>query len=67
MWTQTLGDAELRVSVPPGTTSKAVSVDIKKTSIAVGLKGQPPLLTGAYVGLWPVLARHTYSWLAPLR
>ena len=47
VWTQTLGDAELRVSVPPGTTSKAVSVDIKKTSITVGLKGQPPLLTGA--------------------
>ena len=50
VWTQTLGDAELRVSVPPGTTSKAVSVDIKKTSITVGLKGQPPLLAGAHLG-----------------
>ena len=47
VWTQTLGDAELRVSVPPGTTSKAIAADIKKNSIAIGLKGQPPLLAGA--------------------
>ena len=61
VWTQTLGDAELRVSVPPGTTSKAVSVDIKKTSITVGLKGQPPLLTGART--WVVArARKAQRW-----
>jgi len=65
VWTQTLGDAELRVSVPPGTTSKAVSVDIKKTSITVGLKGQPPLLTGAHsVGL--SLYAQQGAWLACL-
>ena len=59
VWTQTLGDAELRVSVPPGTTSKAVSVDIKKTSISVGLKGQPPLLAGARIAALQPAARAT--------
>jgi hypothetical protein len=47
VWTQTLGDAELRVTVPPGTTAKAIAADIRKHNITIGLKGQPPILSGA--------------------
>lgn len=36
---QTLGDVELRVAVPFGTTAKACDVAIKRGSLRVGLKG----------------------------
>lgn len=45
-WTQTLGDVELRVAVPYGTTAKACDVQVRKASIKVGLKGAPPLVEG---------------------
>ena len=49
-WVQTLTDAELRVGVPFGTTSKQVEVVIKRQHLKVGLKGQPPLLDGTLFG-----------------
>lgn len=44
VWTQTLGDLELRVKVPLGTTAKQVAVEFKKKHLRIGFKGQPPLV-----------------------
>jgi len=46
LWTQTLSELEVRVPVPKGTVGRQLNVEIKKTHLKVGLKGQPPLLDG---------------------
>mmetsp|Transcript_9906 Transcript_9906/g.17004 ORF Transcript_9906/g.17004 Transcript_9906/m.17004 type:complete len:312 (-) Transcript_9906:378-1313(-) len=45
-WTQTLGDLNIIATIPAGTKSKMLNVEIKKNSIKVGLKGQPPMFEG---------------------
>jgi len=45
-WTQTLSDLEVRVALPPGTTAKAMAVDVRKHTLSVGLKGAPPICEG---------------------
>ena len=37
-WTQTEGDVEIRVPVPPGTRPKDLQVDVRRTSLKVALK-----------------------------
>ncbi|KAG6545469.1 hypothetical protein Mapa_013071 [Marchantia paleacea] len=45
-WTQTLSEVTVHIPIPPGTKSRAVSCEIKKKHLKVGLKGQPPILEG---------------------
>ncbi|KAM3357059.1 hypothetical protein P3S68_023773 [Capsicum galapagoense] len=43
-WGQTLQDVTINVSVPLGTKSTFLAVDIKNNSIKLGLKNQPPIV-----------------------
>ncbi|KAK9896102.1 CS-domain-containing protein [Cystobasidium minutum MCA 4210] len=43
-WKQTLQDVTVSVPVPPGTRSRDLIVDIKKTKLKVGLKGKEPIM-----------------------
>lgn len=43
-WKQTLQDVTVTVPVPPGTRSRDLIVDIKKTKLKVGLKGKEPII-----------------------
>ncbi|KAF8956045.1 hypothetical protein BGZ46_002477, partial [Entomortierella lignicola] len=43
-WKQTLTDVDISLKVPKGTKSKDLVVEIKKKSLKVGLKGQPPII-----------------------
>ncbi|KAH8905906.1 CS domain-containing protein [Coniochaeta sp. PMI_546] len=45
-WTQTIGDLDLTFSVPGNYKSKDLKIDIQKTKIVAGVKGQEPLITG---------------------
>lgn len=45
-WTQTLGELVLTVSVQAGVTGKMIRCDMTDHSLAVGVKGKPPLLEG---------------------
>ncbi|GAA5910554.1 NudC domain-containing protein [Sporobolomyces salmoneus] len=45
-WRQTLNDVTVSIPVPPGTKAKQLVVEIKKTSIKAGLKGEEPILSG---------------------
>lgn len=46
-WEQTLDEVTVNVTVPAGTTSKQLTVDIQKTHLKVGIKGQTLMLDGA--------------------
>lgn len=46
-WRQTLSDVDVTVPVPQGTRSRDLVVDIKRSSLKVGLKGKEPILSGA--------------------
>lgn len=43
-WKQTLQDVTVSIPVPPGTKSRDLIVDIKKTKLKVGLKGKEPII-----------------------
>lgn len=43
-WKQTLQDVTVTIPVPPGTRSRDLIVEIKKTKLKVGLKGQGPII-----------------------
>ncbi|CAI5461001.1 unnamed protein product [Closterium sp. Yama58-4] len=45
-FTQTLGELNLAIPLPAGTKARGVAVEIKKTKLVAGLKGQPPVLEG---------------------
>ncbi|KAL1086372.1 hypothetical protein V6Z11_D08G112200 [Gossypium hirsutum] len=45
-WTQTIQEATVIVPVPPGTRSKSVECQMKKSHLKVGLRGQPPIIDG---------------------
>jgi len=45
-WRQTLSDVDITVAVPEETRAKQLAIEIKRNRISVGLKGQPPILTG---------------------
>ncbi|KAH1107633.1 hypothetical protein J1N35_011401 [Gossypium stocksii] len=45
-WTRTIQEATVIVPVPPGTRSKSVECQMKKSHLKVGLKGQPPIIDG---------------------
>jgi len=45
-WTQTIGDLNIQFSVPGNLKGRDLVIDIKKTSISAGIKGQEPILKG---------------------
>ncbi|CAI5966678.1 unnamed protein product [Closterium sp. NIES-64] len=45
-FTQTLGELNLAIPLPAGTKARGVTVEIKKTRLVAGLKGQAPVLEG---------------------
>ncbi|XP_039011016.1 protein BOBBER 1-like [Hibiscus syriacus] len=45
-WTQTIQEVTVIVPVPPGTRSKLVDCETRKSYLKVGLKGQPPVIDG---------------------
>ncbi|CAI5510680.1 unnamed protein product [Closterium sp. Naga37s-1] len=45
-FTQTLGELNLAIPLPAGTKARGVTVEIKKTKLVAGLKGQAPVLEG---------------------
>ncbi|XP_019057958.1 PREDICTED: protein BOBBER 1 isoform X1 [Tarenaya hassleriana] len=45
-WTQTLQEVTVNIPVPCGTKARLVVCEIKKNSLKVGLKGQPPIIDG---------------------
>ncbi|GAA5945392.1 hypothetical protein JCM3775_003880 [Rhodotorula graminis] len=47
-WRQTLNDVTVSVPVPPGTRGKQLDVVLRKDSIRVGLKGEPPVIEGTF-------------------
>lgn len=47
-WTQTIQEVDISVPVPPGTRARDLVVEIKSTSIKVGLKGQEPIMEGTF-------------------
>ncbi|EFX00803.1 nuclear movement protein [Grosmannia clavigera kw1407] len=47
-WTQTIADLDVAVSSIPGNLkARDLVVEIKRDAITVGIKGQPPVVTGA--------------------
>jgi len=45
-WTQTIGDLDITVEIPGNLKAKDLIVDIKKTKLLVGIKGQEPIISG---------------------
>jgi len=43
-WTQTLDEAEITVPIPGNLKAKDLVVELKKTHIKVGIKGQEPII-----------------------
>ena len=43
-WTQTIQDLDISISVPSNYKGKDIIVDMKKTSLKVGVKGQDPII-----------------------
>jgi hypothetical protein len=48
IWTQTLSEVDARIPVPQGTKGRDLIVEIKPTTIKVGLKGKPPIVEGIW-------------------
>jgi len=44
-WTQTIGDLDITTEIPGNFKAKDLIVDIKKTKLLVGIKGQEPILS----------------------
>ncbi|KAJ9149730.1 CS domain-containing protein [Coniochaeta hoffmannii] len=45
-WTQTIGDLDLTFSVPGNYKSRDLKIDLQKTKIVAGVKGQEPVISG---------------------
>lgn len=43
-WTQTIQDVDITISVPSNLKGRDIVVDMKKTSLKVGVKGQEPII-----------------------
>lgn len=46
-WTQTIGDLDITIEVPGNLKGKDFIVEIKKTKVVVGIKGQEPILSAS--------------------
>lgn len=43
-WTQTIGDVDISISIPGNLKGRDLNVDIKKTKLVAGIKGQEPII-----------------------
>ena len=43
-WTQTIGDVDISLTVPGNLKGRDLVVDIRKTSLSAGIKGQEPII-----------------------
>lgn len=43
-WTQTIADVDISISVPGNLKGRDLVVDIKKTTLKAGIKGQEPII-----------------------
>jgi len=50
-WTQTIQDLDITVSVPANLKGRDIVVDMKKTYLKVGVKGQEPVIDVRYLAL----------------
>jgi hypothetical protein len=48
IWTQSLGEVEVRVAVPEGTTTKMLKVDLTNNKLSISIKGGPTVCEGAW-------------------
>lgn len=48
VWTQTLSEVTVSITLPKGTKSKILDVDIRNTRLKVGIKGQTPIIDGEF-------------------
>ena len=55
-WTQTIGDLDITVEVPGILKGKDLIVEIKKTKLKVGVKGQDPIIDVSLHSSLPNLA-----------
>lgn len=63
-WTQTLGEVAMNVPVPAGTRGNQCQVDISRTRLSVGIKGQTPILEGTDIShvFWSEQEQCTPAW-----
>ncbi|PKS12714.1 hypothetical protein jhhlp_000922 [Lomentospora prolificans] len=47
-WTQTIGDVDIYITVPGNLKGRDLIVDIKKTKLVAGIKGQDPVISGDF-------------------
>ncbi|RQM05632.1 hypothetical protein DH86_00003420 [Scytalidium sp. 3C] len=45
-WSQAIGDLDITLEVPGNLKGRDLNVDIKKTKLVVGIKGQDPIING---------------------
>ncbi|KEZ42425.1 hypothetical protein SAPIO_CDS5614 [Scedosporium apiospermum] len=45
-WTQTIGDVDVFITIPGNFKGRDLNVDIKKTKLVAGIKGQDPVISG---------------------
>lgn len=43
-WTQTIADLDILLTVPGNLKGRDLTIDIKKTTITAGIKGQEPII-----------------------
>jgi len=48
IWTQSLGEVEVRVAVPEGTKTKMLKVDLTNNKLSISIKGGPTVCEGAW-------------------
>lgn len=48
VWTQQLSELTVNVPMPPGTKSKMLDIVFSNHHLRVGIKGQPPIVNGAF-------------------
>lgn len=53
-WTQAIGDLDITAEIPGNLKAKDLVVDIKKTKLVVGIKGQEPIISVSFTST-PIL------------
>jgi len=48
VWTQTLSEVDIRFPIPQGTVKRQLDIVLTKTHVKIGLKGEPPLVSGEF-------------------
>jgi hypothetical protein len=63
-WTQTIGDLDITTEILGNLKAKDLIVDIKKTKLVVGIKGQEPILSvSKSITAYPMLSSFALGFL----